>query len=443
VFSDFPLDERLLKALDTLSFTQPTEVQEKTLPLALEGKDLLVTAETGSGKTLAFSLPLLQKLKAQEKPNAQARALILAPTRELALQIQKELVKFSQFTFITSDTVCGGEPFKPQAARLRKNPEILIATPGRLVEHLDKSSISLADVEVLVLDEADRMLEMGFQEDMERILGELPAGRQSLLFSATLGHKGMSSVIASSLQEPVTLTLSSRRSSHANITQQVIPSADNDLKDKQALWLLNNETFDKAIVFVNTKVQAARLNGYLRYHKIRAGVIQGDLTQEQRKHVIGLLKQGKINVLVATEVAARGLDVEGIDLVINYEMARKGDEHTHRVGRTGRAGNQGLAISLVAPSEWNLMVGIERYLKAAFERRTIKGLEGSFTGPKKTKASGKAVGNKKKKATTGKNAAKSNKPKAKHKARAGKPSRPAAEKVVDHGFAPFKKKTSE
>lgn len=435
MFTEFNLDERLLKALDSLSFTKPTDVQRETIPLALAGKDLLVTAETGSGKTLAFGLPLLQRLQTNKQPNLGARTLILAPTRELAIQIQEEIAKFAKFTFINADTVCGGEPFKPQAARLRKNPEILIATPGRLVEHLDRQSISLEDIEVLILDEADRMLEMGFEEDMNRIISACPEERQSLLFSATLGHKSMSSVVSSSLKDPENLMLTSRRAAHINIAQQIIPAIDNSLKDKQLVWLLTHETYEKAIVFVNTKVQADRLSGYLRYNKLKAGVIHGDLTQEQRKHAMNLLKIGKIDILVATDVAARGLDVDGIDLVINYEMARKGDEHTHRVGRTGRAGRQGLAISLISPNEWNLMSSIERYLKTHFEKRTIKGLEGSYLGPKKLKASGKAAGPKKKKTSD----KKLSKAKAAPKKRAGKrPSSPSA--PIDDGFAPFKKR---
>lgn len=441
MFTDFSLDERLLKALDSLAFKTPTAVQQAAIPAALAGKDLLVTARTGSGKTAAFVLPMLQRLATHPAPNSGTRALILTPTRELAQQVQTQLEQLGQFTFIKADTVCGGEPFKPQAARLRKNPEILIGTPGRLIEHLDKQTLNFNDVEFLVLDEADRMLDMGFQADVERIATSCPIQRQTLLFSATLASQGLDSVITASLQSPETIQLDDHRQVHDAITQQIITANDTALKDKQLVWLLKNEPYTKAIVFTNTKVNANRLNGYLRYHDLRAGVIQGDLTQEQRNHVMGLLRSGKVNVLVATDVAARGLDIAGIELVINYDMARSGDDHTHRVGRTGRADQTGLAISLIAPNEWNLMSSIERYLKTQFERRKIKGLEGSYAGPKKLKASGKAAGTKKKKDKKATSTAR------KKPVSAKKPTRKPATgttpaKPVDSGFAPFKRKAN-
>lgn len=438
MFTDFSLDTRLLKALDALSFSTPTEVQKATIPAAMAGKDLLVTAETGSGKTAAFGLPILNAMLDNPTPQSGARALILTPTRELAQQVMNHISDLSQFNFMKVDTVCGGETFKPQAARLRKNPEILVATPGRLIDHLDRKTISLDDIEFLILDEADRMLDMGFQEDVERICNTCPKSRQTMLFSATLAHTGMRSVITTSLKDPVSIKLNSHREVHSSIRQQVILSNDASLKDKQLVWLLKNDTFEKAIVFTNTIVNATRLNGYLRYNDIRAGVIHGNLTQEQRNHAMGLLASGKINVLVATDVVARGIDVKGIDLVINVEMSRSGDDHTHRVGRTGRAGEQGVAISLIGPTEWNLMSSIERYLKTQFEKRVIKGLEGSYAGPKKLKASGKAAGTKKKKldkkATQGKSKPKTDKKKP--TTRAGE----SKKRTILDGFAPLKRK---
>ena len=438
MFTDFSLDTRLLKALDALSFSTPTEVQKATIPEALAGKDLLVTAETGSGKTAAFALPILNAMLDNPAPQSGARALILTPTRELAQQVMNHISDLSQFNFMKADTVCGGETFKPQAARLRKNPEILVATPGRLIDHLDRKTISLDDIEFLILDEADRMLDMGFQEDVERICNTCPQSRQTMLFSATLAHTGMRSVITTSLKDPVSIKLSSHREVHSSIRQQVILSNDASLKDKQLVWLLKNDRFEKAIVFTNTIINATRLNGYLRYNDIRAGVIHGNLTQEQRNHAMSLLASGKINVLVATDVVARGIDVKGIDLVINVEMSRSGDDHTHRVGRTGRAGEQGVAISLIGPTEWNLMSSIERYLKTQFEKRVIKGLEGRYAGPKKLKSSGKAAGSKKKKLD--KKAAQS-KPKSKTDKKKPAPrSGEQKNRAVLDGFAPLKRK---
>ncbi len=443
MFTELSLDPRLLKALESLSFTKPTDVQQAAIPAALEGKDILVTAETGSGKTATFVLPMLQKLLANPAPHSSTRALILTPTRELAQQVMKHIEALGSFTFIKADTVCGGETYKPQAARLRKNPEIIVGTPGRLIEHLDKKSLDFKDIEFLILDEADRMLDMGFQEDVERIVKSCPESRQTLLFSATLGHSGINSVISSSLKDPVAIQTSNHRDdAHENISQQIITANDNTLKDKQLVWLLKNEPYEKAIVFTNTKTNASRLSGFLRYHDIRAGVIQGDLTQEQRQHVMELLRVGKINVLVATDIAARGIDIKGIDLVINVDMARSGDDHTHRVGRTGRAGNQGLAISLIGPTEWNLMSSIERYLKMKFERRAIKGLEGSYAGPKKLKASGKAAGTKKKKTDSKTSALKTkSRPKNKVAKKSTPAAKPAAKRSIDDGFAPLKRKS--
>jgi len=436
VFQEHQLHDRLLKALSALKFDTPTPVQEATLNDTLAGRDVLVTAETGSGKTAAFLVPLLDRLLSVKAPRHEARALILTPTRELAIQVLNHLEQLAQFTFIKGDTVCGGEEFKPQAARLRKNPDILIATPGRLIDHLDKGTIDLSAIEVLILDEADRMIDMGFEEDVTRIISSCPEQRHSMLFSATLAHGKMPAFIKKSLSDPAVHQLNSHREVHQKISHQVITATDGELKDKQLISLLHKEPFEKAIVFTNTIVEAARLNGYVRRFGIRAGVIHGDLTQEQRKHVINLLKTGTLKILIATDVAARGIDIKGIDLVINRDMPRSGDDYIHRTGRTGRAGTQGRAISLINPFEWNLMAGIERYLKTKFEMRTIKGLEGSYLGPKKVKTSGKAAGSKKKKIDK-KLATKSGKKAPRDKKKVKKRSAPV---IIDDGMAPFTRK---
>jgi superfamily II DNA/RNA helicase len=417
----------------------PTKVQSATLTDTLAGKDVLVTSETGSGKTAAFLIPLLDRLLTTEANNHGTRALIMAPTRELALQVLNHLQELAQFTFIKGDTVCGGEEFKPQAARLRKNPDILIATPGRLIDHLDKGTIDLSDIEVLILDEADRMLDMGFEEDVSRIIDNCPDSRQTMLFSATLSHNQVPAFMKSSLSDPTIHTLDSHRQAHQKIIHQIIPATDDALKDKQLISLLHKQSYEKAIVFTNTIVEAARLNGYVRRFGLRAGVLHGDLTQEQRKHVVSLLQTGKLSIVIATDVAARGIDIKGIDLVINRDMPRSGDDYIHRTGRTARAGQEGTAISLISPTEWNLMASIERYLKTKFEKIKIQGLEGSYSGPKKLKSSGKAAGTKKnkiaKKLATTKKASKTKK---------AKPSaaKPATAKAVifDDGTTPFKRK---
>lgn len=398
MFADYGLHERLLKALSTLSFVEPTAVQAAAIPPALDGRDLRVTAKTGSGKTAAFVLPLLQRLLGETRPQAAARALIMLPTRELALQTLKEVERFAQFTFLKAGLVTGGEGFKEQAAALRKNPDIVIGTPGRLLEHLSAGSLELCDVEVLVLDEADRMLDMGLSEDVLRLAGACAGeSRQTLLFSATGGGRALERIVDELLHEPVSLLLNRRDELNENIRQQIITADDVPHKERLLQWLLAHEAFTQAIVFTNTRAQADRLSGVLRASAVKAYVLHGEKDQEARKQVVERLRQGHINVLVATDVAARGLDIEGVDLVINFDMPRSGDEYVHRIGRAGRVGQSGAAISLICHNDWNLMSSVERYLKQAFERRVVKELQGSYQGPKKVKASGKAAGSKKKK----------------------------------------------
>ncbi|WP_459206349.1 DEAD/DEAH box helicase [Pseudomonas sp. MLB6B] len=397
VFSQLTLHERLLKAVAELNFVEPTPVQAAAIPLALEGRDLRVTAQTGSGKTAAFVLPMLNRLIDLKGPRVEIRALILLPTRELAQQTLKEVQRFAQFTYIKAGLVTGGEDFKEQAAMLRKVPDVLIGTPGRLLEQLNAGNLDLSHVQVLVLDEADRMLDMGFAEDMERLCHECANREQTLLFSATTGGAALRDMIGKVLKNPEHLMLNSVSQLAEGTRQQVI-TADHDQHKEQIIqWLLANETYKKAIIFSNTRVMADRIYGHLVAKDIKAFVLHGDKDQKDRKQAIDRFKEGGSKVLVATDVAARGLDIDGLDLVINFDMPRSGDEYVHRIGRTGRAGGEGLAISLITHNDWNLMSSIERYLKQQFERRVIKEVKGTYSGPKKVKASGKAAGVKKKK----------------------------------------------
>ncbi|MBI6941944.1 DEAD/DEAH box helicase [Pseudomonas putida] len=435
VFSQFALHERLLKAVAELKFVEPTPVQAAAIPLALQGRDLRVTAQTGSGKTAAFVLPLLNRLVDLSGPRVEIRALILLPTRELAQQTLKQVQLFSQFTYIKSGLVTGGEDFKEQAAMLRKVPDVLIGTPGRLLEQLNAGNLDLSHVKVLILDEADRMLDMGFAEDMERLCKECENREQTLLFSATTGGAALRDMIGKVLKDPEHLMLNSV-SQLAEGTRQQIITADHDQHKEQIVqWLLANETFDKAIIFTNTRALADRIYGHLVAKDVKAFVLHGEKDQKDRKLAIERFKQGSSKVLVATDVAARGLDIDGLDLVINFDMPRSGDEYVHRIGRTGRAGGEGLAISLITHNDWNLMSSIERYLKQQFERRVIKEVKGTYNGPKKVKASGKAAGTKKKKVekkTGDKKATAKRKPTAKPKANA-----PLAS---PDGLAPLKKR---
>nr|WP_269807353.1 DEAD/DEAH box helicase [Pseudomonas sp. NMI795_08] len=397
VFSQFALHERLLKAVAELKFVEPTPVQAAAIPLALQGRDLRVTAQTGSGKTAAFVLPLLNRLVDRSGPSVEIRALILLPTRELAQQTLKQVKLFSQFTYIKSGLITGGEDFKEQAAMLRKVPDVLIGTPGRLLEQLNAGNLDLSHVDVLILDEADRMLDMGFAEDMERLCKECENRKQTLLFSATTGGAALRDIIGKVLKDPEHLMLNSVSQLAEGTRQQVITADHDQHKEQIVQWLLANETFQKAIIFTNTRVLADRIYGHLVAKDVKAFVLHGDKDQKDRKLAIDRFKEGGSKVLVATDVAARGLDIDGLDLVINFDMPRSGDEYVHRIGRTGRAGGEGLAISLITHNDWNLMSSIERYLKQQFERRVIKEVKGTYSGPKKVKASGKAAGTKKKK----------------------------------------------
>ncbi|WP_225675479.1 DEAD/DEAH box helicase [Thalassolituus marinus] len=447
MFANIDFNARLLTGLENLEISEPTEVQSLMLPLALAGKDVQACAETGSGKTLAYLLPILEKLLATDAPNASTRALILVPTRELARQVYKMAKHFCDLTSLNAGLLTGGDDFKYQASMLRKNPEILVSTTGRLVDHLKRDTADLSDLEFLVLDEADRMLDMGFAEDMELIVGRSSTQRQTFMLSATLRHEGIGRIARSMLREPEEITTQMVHEEHEYIRQQRILADDNAHKDRLLVWLLANETYDKAVIFVNKRVEVDRLNDFLRRHRNGIAMLHGEMTQDERNYVMQSLREGKRNILVATDVAARGLDVEGMDLVINYDLARKGDEYVHRIGRTGRAGKEGLAISLIAPHEWNLKASIERYLQQRMEEREIAELKGSYKGPKKVKGSGKAVGKKKPKAKADKKVA-GKKPVAKSdKKKLGpRPSRPksAAENkgtlMDSEGFAPIKRK---
>ena len=435
MFSDLGLHERLLKALQQQRIEKPTDVQLEAIPAAIAGEDLLVSSETGSGKTAAYLLPVLQQILTEQGPKEGTRALILAPTRELARQILKSAEALSRFTQVKCALISGGEDYKYQRAVFRKDPEIIIATPGRLKEHLEQGTPLFDHLEVLVLDEADRMLEMGFQEDVSAIIDQCNAERQSLLLSATLDQPGIKEMAAQLLSDPKTIQIGSDRPEQSTISQQVILADDIKHKERLLLWLVENQPFKKLLVFSNTKAQANRLRGILRGKKQRAAALHSEMKQSERTSTMSAFRNGSINVLVATDVASRGLDVGDIDLVINFDLSRNSDDHVHRIGRTGRAGKEGLAISFVTPKDWNHKVTLERFYQTKFEQRTIKALVGAYKGPKKLKSSGKAAGSKKAKLKA-KAVAKANKKspaKAKKMAKAKKP-------VLIDGFAPMKKK---
>lgn len=395
----------LQKNLTVLGFEQATDVQEQAIPPLLEGKDVLISAATGTGKTLAYLLPVMQSLASNISPwktsqKSGPRALILLPVRELAEQLLQLCKKLSVDLNLQAVSLVGGQDFKVQEKALA-SADIVIATPGRLLPHLENETVSLVDLDLLVLDEADRMLETGFKESLENIFNHCSGNPQTVLVSATLPNN-IRKLSEQMLQEPVRIRIGHHRVEHENIKQFILLSDDPAHKDKQLTWLLENEQYDKAVVFTNSKTQAKRLDGYLRYKKLKVALLHGDVQQKGRFATIEGFRKGTTRILVTTDLAARGLDVEGVDLVVNVEMPRKGDLYVHRIGRTGRAGAEGQAISLISPSEWNLMSSIERYLKLRFRRKQIDSLMGSYKGPKKLKSSGKAAGTKKKKASQAK-----------------------------------------
>jgi ATP-dependent RNA helicase SrmB len=395
VFHDLISDSQLRKAIDVLGYEQPTPVQLKAIPAAVAGQNLIVSSKTGSGKTAAFLLPALQAILAKPPVNpSSTRILILTPTRELARQIVKNAEQLLKFTSLKVGMVCGGEELKYQKAMLRKNPEIVVGTPGRLGEHISHKSTEFSGLEFLVLDEADRMLDMGLSDDVLKITNTCRTERQTFLFSATMEQKGLRHLIKQViLGEAQEIYIDEKPNA---ITQQMLLADDYKHKEKLLVALLQKSTFEKVIIFTNTKLKASQLDNLLRYNKFRVGTLHGDITQDQRKITLDHFRQGRTTVLVATDVAARGLDIPGVELVVNMDMAYSGDEYLHRIGRTGRADNEGRAVSLVDAKEWNLTKGIERYLGTTFELITMPGLKGKYQGPDKTKSSGKSVGTKKK-----------------------------------------------
>jgi len=441
VLEQLQLDRRLQLALDALPFTTTTAVQDLVIPAALAGKDLVVSAETGSGKTLAYLVPLVQRLLAlPESPRAAGpQALILVPTRELARQVLKQCRALLPKTPLQVYGVTGGADFRYQQSLFRKNPEIIVATPGRLLEHCERKSTRLDGLQLLVLDEADRMLDMGFRDDVLKINGYCASERQAIMVSATMNHRDLGSISNSLLRSPQTIAAGAPRQPHSSIVHQVVLADSLEHKDKLLLALLGQESFQRVLVFGNKRSTAVRLAGLLKYHQLRCACLHGEMSTEERREVMTRFSDGKINILCASDVAARGIDVRDIDLVINFDLPHSGDDYLHRTGRTGRAGAGGLALSLVTATDWNLMISIERYLKLSFERRSVPGLKARFNGPKNQKSSGKAAGSKKKKP---KPAAAKSKSRQRNQKNIGKPAarvRPATAAPND-GFAPLMKK---
>jgi len=381
-FSDLSLDPRLLRSVGHLGFVRPTEIQAEAIPAVMQGKDLMVSSQTGSGKTLAYLLPMMQRMLRSKPLSAQdPRAVILAPTRELAQQIYAQLRLFVANTRLTTAFIVGGENFNDQERILKRQPHIIVATPGRLADHLEHKTFFLQGLEMLILDEADRMLDLGFMPQLNAIhKAATHRLRQTLMFSATLDHVDVQQLALSLLKDPYRVSLGAAIDPHQDIQQRCI-YADH-LTHKEALLkqLLQQDTMKQLIVFTATREDTDRLAKLVEAQGFAAIGLNGKLTQAQRSSVMQAFAQHKYQVLVTTDVASRGLDLLQVSHVINFDLPKHPEEYVHRIGRTGRAGQQGVAYSFVSPKDWNSLQAIEGFLRRPLEFTQIDGLIAKFNG---------------------------------------------------------------
>ncbi len=365
-FADLKLAPQILKALSESGYVTPTPIQAQAIPVALDGHDLMAGAQTGTGKTAAFALPMLQKLLPHASSSTSpakhpVRALILVPTRELAIQVEESVKAYAKHTNLRSLVVFGGVDIKTQTPHLKTGVEILVATPGRLLDHIEQKTVQLNLVQMLVLDEADRMLDMGFMPALKRILALLPRQRQSLMFSATFSNE-IKKLSEDFMNYPTLIEVARSNASAENITQKVF-MVDHADKHQLLAQILRGDDAKQAIVFTKTKITASRLARQLQREGVSADAIHGDKSQLERMQALDAFKQGRVAVLIATDVAARGLDIDSLPMVINYEIPHAAEDYVHRIGRTGRAGASGTAISLVSPEEEKYLVEIEKLIK--------------------------------------------------------------------------------
>ncbi|QGE30689.1 DEAD/DEAH box helicase [Bordetella holmesii] len=375
-FEDLGLAPSILSALQTAGFTEPTPVQAAAIPRALAGADLMVSSQTGSGKTAAFMLPALNRV-ADMSPNkgVGVQILVLTPTRELALQVADATAAYgANLPGLRATTVVGGVPYGAQLKALSRRVDVLVATPGRLIDHLKAGRVKLNTVHTLVLDEADRMLDMSFIEDIETIIERLPESRQTLLFSATLDGS-VARLAEKMMRSPERIEISGHRDKHANITQSLLYADDSSHKLRLLDHLLRDTRLDQAIVFTSTKRGADELADRLAEQGFAAAALHGDMNQRQRTRTLTQLQRGQVRVLVATDVAARGIDVQGISHAVNFDLPLQAEDYVHRIGRTGRAGRDGLAYTLAVHSERHKVRRIEHYIGQTIAPETIAGLE--------------------------------------------------------------------
>ena len=375
LFSELGLSAELLRAVSEQGYSEPTPIQSQAIPIVLKGRDVLAGAQTGTGKTAGFTLPLLQLLSANKPAEGRrpVRALVLTPTRELAAQVGESVATYGKHLPIKSGIIFGGVNINPQISMLRRGIDILVATPGRLLDHVNQGTLDLSKVEILVLDEADRMLDMGFIHDIRKVLAKLPKKRQNLLFSATFSNEIKQ--LADGLLNSPTLIEVARRNTAAERVEQVVHLVDKNRKRELLSYLIGDGDWRQVLVFTRTKHGANRLAQQLEQDGLTATAIHGNKSQGARTKALADFKKGSVRVLVATDIAARGLDIDQLPHVVNFELPNVPEDYVHRIGRTGRAGNEGEAISLVCVDEHKLLRDIERVLNREVIKVKVKGFE--------------------------------------------------------------------
>ena len=369
-FSNLSLAPQLARAVAEMGYETMTPIQEQAIPVVLEGKDVMGAAQTGTGKTAAFALPLLQRMMKHENASTSparhpVRALVLLPTRELAVQVAEQVELYAKYTNLRSAVVFGGMDMKPQTLALKAGVEVLVATPGRLLDHIEAKNAVLNQVEYVVLDEADRMLDIGFLPDLQRILSYLPKQRTTLLFSATFSPE-IKRLASSYLQDPVTIEVA-RSNAAASTVEQHFYSVGADDKRRALHQILKTSGMKQAFVFVNSKLGCARLARSLEKEGLKTTALHGDKSQDERLKALEAFKSGEVDLLVCTDVAARGLDIKDVPAVFNFDVPFNAEDYVHRIGRTGRAGASGLAVSFVASSDQRLVTDIEKLIKTKIE----------------------------------------------------------------------------
>ena len=376
-FSKLQLIEPILKAIKLCGYTTPTPIQEQAIPKALAGLDLIATAQTGTGKTAAFVMPALQRLSVPSKSTGRSkgpRVLVLTPTRELANQITDAVKIYGKFMRIRSGAILGGMPYFEQQRLLSQPVDIIVATPGRLMDHMERGQINFSRLELLVLDEADRMLDMGFSEAVDTIAAATPETRQTMMFTATMDNT-MAKLAQRLLKDPVRVEIAGKKTTLETIEQRLHAADDMQHKNRMLKHLISDSGMTRAIIFSGTKRNADQLANELHAQGHSAAALHGDMSQNARNRTIMNMKRGKIRLLVATDVAARGLDVAGITHIINYDLPKNAEDYVHRIGRTGRAGATGIAISFASSREVDSLRSIERYIGQSIPQQIIAGLE--------------------------------------------------------------------